>query len=482
MNRWNTFLLAGALLGLAACQSRSPEAESAAAAPECPPRPAPYTLRHPGWVAGASLYEVNIRQYTPEGTFRAFERHLPRLDSMGVGILWLMPVHPIGREKRKGRLGSYYSVQDYRAVNPEMGTLDDLRHLVQEAHKRDMRVILDWVANHTSWDNPLVQQHPDWFTRDARGRLVPPVADWQDVVDLNFERPELRRYMTESMAYWVREADVDGFRCDVAGLVPTAFWNDTRRELEKIKPVFMLAEWDELHDPPFLKPGEFDPRTGLLEQAFDATYALRLHYLLDSVARGQQPPAALDAYQAAERRRYPAGTLLMNFTSSHDVNTWAGTEYERLGANALPMAVLAATLPGIPMVYSGQEAGLKKRLAFFDKDPISWNGYPLQGFYTSLLQLKKRSPALRNGDACARFERLPSPASTYAFGRSQGPARVLVAVNLGAELQEVALPAGWAGQYHDVFADQAYSLAPGAVLPVEPHGYRVLELRPVGAN
>ncbi|GAA4374767.1 alpha-amylase family glycosyl hydrolase [Hymenobacter koreensis] len=460
--------MTGLLLTLAACQSRT-------SPPACPAPPPAFTIRHPEWAKQASIYEVNIRQYTPEGTFRAFERHLPRLDSMGVGILWLMPVHPIGQEKRKGTLGSYYSVQDYRAVNPEMGSMDDLRHLVDAAHSHGMHVILDWVANHTSWDSKLVQEHPEWFTRNAQGQFVPPVADWQDVIDLDFSKPELRRYMTESMAYWVREAGVDGFRADVAGLVPTDFWNDTRRELEKIKPVFLLAEWDELHDPPFLQPGEFNPNSRLLEKAFDATYALRLRYLLDSIARGQQPVAALDGYLQAERAKYPAGVYLMNFTSSHDINSWSGTEYERLGANVLPQAVLAALLPGIPMVYSGQEAALNKRLKFFDKDPIPWNGYPLQSFYTTLLQLKKRNPALANGDACAEFTRLPTPASAYAFVRRSGANQVLVAVNMGPEPLDIAIPQAWRGAYHDVFANQPYMLAPGASLPVDAHGYRVLE-------
>jgi glycosidase len=466
-------LICATLLG--ACQSRSGEEKAPSVLTPCPETPPEYTIRHPAWARQASIYEVNIRQYTPEGTFRAFEAHLPRLQKMGVGILWLMPVHPIGRLKRKGTLGSYYSVQDYRAVNPEMGTLDDLRHLVAEAHKRGLHVILDWVANHTSWDSKLAREHPEWFTRNAQGQLVPPVADWQDVVDLDFRQPGLRRYMTESMAYWVREADVDGFRCDVAGLVPTDFWNHTRRELTKLKPVFMLAEWDELHAPPFLKPGEFDPNTRLLEQAFDATYALRLRYLLDSVARGQQPVAAIDKYRAVEQERYAPGVYLMNFTSSHDLNSWTGTEYERLGPNVQPQAVLAALLPGIPMVYSGQEAALKKRLKFFDQDPIPWGGYPLLAFYTRLLQLKKRNPALANGDACGQLTRLPSPATpaVYAFVRHTGPDAVLVAVNLGAAPQQLPVPAAWQGPYRDVFADQ--QLTAGAALTVPPHGYRVLE-------
>jgi len=448
------------LLALAACQSENKSATSTtetspaaitidkpveqpaddASAPDCPPLAAPFTIRHPAWMSDATIYQVNTRQYTPQGTFRAFEQHLPRLQKMGVKVLWLMPINPVGKLKRKGVLGSAYSVYDYRAVNPELGTLADLQHLVREAHGRGMYVILDWVANHTSWDNPLTRQHPDWYTRDAKGNFQPPVADWQDVIDLDYSKPGLRRYMTETMAYWVKEADIDGYRADVAGLVPTDFWDATRQELEKIKPVFMLAEWDELHDPPFLQRGQFTPNTHLLEKAFDATYALRLHGLLDSLGRGQKPTTELARYYAAERKMYPAGVQLMTFTSSHDINAWDGSEYERLGKNAQPMAVLTALLPGIPLIYSGQEAVLKKRLRFFDKDTINWQGYPLQDFYTTLVQLKKRHAALRNYDPCSEFKLLPSPAQTVAFERRKGIQALVVTVNLSNQPQQLQLP------------------------------------------
>jgi len=469
------------LLALATCQSASNQKTDAATqTAACPPPPAPFTVRHPAWMHDATIYQVNVRQYTPEGTFKAFEQHLPRLQQMGVKVLWLMPINPIGTLKRKGTLGSAYSVYDYRAVNPQLGTLDDLQHLVKEAHAHGFYVILDWVANHTSWDNPLTRQHPDWYTRNAQGNFQPPVADWQDVIDLDYSKPGLRRYMNETMAYWVKTADIDGYRCDVAGLVPTDFWDATRAELEKIKPVFMLAEWDELHDPPFLKRGEFTPNTHLLEKAFDATYALRLHGLLDSLGRGQKPTRELARYYAAERRMYPAGVQLMTFTSSHDINAWDGSEYERLGPNAQPMAVLTALLPGVPLIYSGQEAALKKRLRFFDKDTIEWNNYPLQNFYTKLVQLKKQHPALHNYDGCAEFRLLPGPDKTVMFERRKGDAAVLVAVNLGAQPQVVHLPATStspkpAQQWAAVFADgpQAASNSEGLSATLPPHGYQV---------
>ncbi|MDF7813675.1 alpha-amylase family glycosyl hydrolase [Hymenobacter sp. YC55] len=434
-----------------------------------------FQVQHPAWATHTSIYEVNLRQYTPEGTFQAFEAHLPRLADMGVGIIWLMPIHPIGAVNRKGTLGSQYAVQDYYGVNPEFGTLDDLRHLVQAAHELGLYVLIDWVANHTAWDNPLVAEHPEWYTRDAAGNFVPPIPDWHDVIDLDYNQPALRRYMTDALLYWVREADIDGYRCDVAGLVPTDFWDAARQELDQVKPIFMLAEWDELYPSGGLTWEEFDGNTRLLERAFDMTFGLRLHYLLDHIAEGKQPLHDIDVYLAAERAKYPPSVYLMHFTSNHDVNSWDGTEYERLGTNALPFAVLTALLPGMPLVYSGQEAALQKRLAFFDRDPIDWQDYPLQDFYTKLLQLNKRHPALHNGVLESRFERLPSAPDVYAFIRRHEEAAVLAAINIAATPQQLTLPAEAAGIYYDVFSGEKLELQAGSELSVSPHGWRVLE-------
>ena len=460
---------------LAGCQSSPQTTEQAAP----PAGSSAFMVKHPAWANNATIYQVNVRQFTPEGTFRAAEAHLDRLQKMGVGILWLMPINPIGLSHRKGTLGSAYSVRDYRAVNPDLGTLADLKHFVAEAHRRDMRVILDWVANHSAWDNELTRTHPDWYLRDAQGNFRPPVADWQDVIDFDYSKSELRQYMTGSMTYWVKEADLDGFRADVAGLVPTDFWNDTRRELEKIKPVFMLAEWDELFPPTFIARSEFDPNTRLLERAFDAAYALRLHGLLDSLGRSQKPVSELAKYVAAERRLYPPGVNLMTFTSTHDINAWDGSEYERLGPNAEPMAVLTTLWPGVPMLYNGQESAMKRRLRFFDKDTIPWNGYPLADFYTKLIQLKKRHPALRNFDAASQFRLLPAPAGTVVFDRRKGTEAVVIAINLSSQPQRIELPAmpsssGW--QYMEVLrsaADTAAQMNPGRRPILPAYGYRV---------
>ncbi|WP_207891044.1 alpha-amylase family glycosyl hydrolase [Hymenobacter edaphi] len=445
--------------------------------PELQPHPHQHLFRvpHPAWAAQATIYEVNIRQFTPEGTFRAFEAHLPRLAAMGVSIVWLMPVHPIGQVGRKGTLGSQYAVRDYFAVNPEFGTLDDLRHLVQTAHGLGLRVLLDWVANHTSWDNPLVTEHPDWFQHDEAGQLVPPVPDWTDVVALDYRQPGLRRYMTDALLYWLRAADIDGYRCDVAGLVPTDFWDAARPELDAVKSIFMLAEWDELYPSGGLSWEDFNPDTRLLERAFNMSFGLRLHYLLDRVAEGHEPLHAIDAYLAAERAKYPPSVYLMHFTSNHDVNSWDGTEYERLGPLARPFAVLTVLLPGMPLVYSGQEAALNRRLQFFDPDPIDWQNYPLQDFYTRLLQLKRRHPALRNGDATSHFRRLRCGPAQYAFLRERGPAAVLCALNTEATEAQLTLPEEAAGTWQDVFSGQQLLCATGEALPVPAHGWRVLE-------
>ena len=439
-----------------------------------------FTVRHPEWAANATIYEVNVRNYTPEGTFRAFEAHLPRLAKMGVVIVWLMPIHPIGEAGRKGALGSPYAVRDYYGVNPEFGTLDDLRHLVDAAHALGMKVLLDWVANHTSRDNALIAEHPDWYQHDAQGQLVPPVADWTDVVALDYANPEMRAYMLEALRYWVRAADVDGYRCDVAGLVPTDFWDEARPALEEVKPVFMLAEWDELYPSGGLSWEEFDGDTHLLEKAFDMSFGLRLHYLLDQIAEGKAALADIDACLAAEREKYPPTVYVMNFTSNHDVNSWDGTEYERLGPLALPFAVLAALLPGMPMLYSGQEAGLDRRLAFFDKDPIAWGAYPLQDFYTRLLQLKKRHPALRNGDPASCFQRLAGPAGLYGFIREKNGAAVVVLVNATAEalvLPGQKMPISPQKGLFDVFSGAQCTLAQLPARTVPAHGWRVLRTR-----
>jgi glycosidase len=387
---------------------------------------------HVAWSRQASLYEVNLRQFTPEGTFAAFEPQLPRLQALGVGILWFMPIQPIGVKNRKGTLGSYYSIRDYTAVNPEFGTLADFRRVVDAAHALGMKVILDWVANHTAWDHPWTQQHADWYQRDAQGAIhactyrATPDAEpeyWWDVVGLDYHQPALWPAMTRAMLFWLREADIDGFRCDVASLVPTDFWEQARDALDAVKPVFMLAESDapELH-----------------RRAFDMSYDWELFDTLKQVARGQAGVPELQAWWARRVARYPADAYRMNFTANHDSNSWHGTDTGFFGPAFQAMAVLAALLPGMPLVYSGQEAVLDKPLAFFERDPIAWGSLPLQGFYTRLLQLKRSHPALANGapegaDAATLHWLDGGHPQLLRFVRTGAGQRLTVSVNLGPE-------------------------------------------------
>lgn len=392
-------------------------------------------VRHPEWSRRASIYEVNIRQYTPEGTFRAFEAHLPRLRRMGVDVLWIMPIHPISKAQRKGSLGSYYAVADYSAVNPEFGTLADFQHLVKAAHKQGFKVMLDWVANHTGWDNVWTQMHPDWYKRNAAGELegynytdlsTGKKEVWADVIGLDYAKPAVRQGMIEAMSYWVKVADIDGFRCDVAWTLPVEFWDEARVKLDAIKPVFLLAEAD---------------TPELQRRAFDMTYDWTLFHTLVNVAKGKADARDLARLYTDPKRRYPAGAYRMTFTSNHDENSWHGTERELYGEGADVMAVLAATLPGMPLIYSGQEAAFDRRLKFFDKDQIDWAGYRRAGFYRDLLKLKKRHPALTNSHEPGNLQLIDTGnPKVFAFRRVLGRDRVTVVANLAAQPVRVSLP------------------------------------------
>jgi cyclomaltodextrinase len=416
---------------------------------------------HPEWSRDVAIYEVNIRQFSPEGTFAGFAAHLPRLKEMGVGLLWLMPIHPIGGEHRKGSLGSYYSVRDYYGVNPEFGTPDEFRALVDQIHEMGLHVIIDWVANHTAWDNPLTIRHPDWYMRDSQGRFFPPVPDWSDVIDLNYNSAGLRDYMAEAMAYWVREMDVDGFRCDVASMVPMDFWDRVRPELEQIKPVFMLAE---------AEGSEYHRR------AFDMTYAWGLAHIFDGIAAGDRTAGDLGRYLEAERRRYPADAYRMNFTSNHDENSWNGTVFERLGESTEVMVVLTATLEGMPLIYNGQEAGLDHRLEFFEKDLIEWRDHPFAGLYTRLLHLKKDHRALWNGHWGGRMERVATSddEAVFAFLRRKDDDRILAVMNLAGQLKRISLTGEeFTGAYRNVMTDRQVEFQEGASLELGPWEYRL---------
>ncbi|MFM9828698.1 MAG: alpha-amylase family glycosyl hydrolase [Sphingomonas sp.] len=458
--------IAAVMMGLGAVCA----APALAAAPGAIPArytPKPYIeLKHPAWSRDAVLYQINTRQFTQEGSFASAEKQLPRLKALGVDILWLMPIHPIGEKNRKGGLGSPYSVRDYYAVNPDFGTLADLKSFVGAAHKLGMHVILDWVANHSAWDNKLTSQHPDWYEHDWKGAFHPTTWwDWADIIDFDYTKPALRQYMTGALKYWVKEAGVDGYRCDVAGQVPIDFWENVRAELDAIKPVFMLAEWEypELH-----------------RRAFDATYAWGWEGPMHEIGAGRAGPDALYTYYAWNDGAWPVGAMRMLFTSNHDKNSWEGTEFERFGPNLANTMVLSFVSEGIPLIYNGQEAGNTKRLAFFERDPIVWRDHPNGAFFKRLIALKKAHPALWNGAWGARMVPVvnSAPNKVLSFVRQKGDDKLLAMFNMSAQAQTVTLTDGpSAGRYRDWETGAAVTIADQASVTLPAWSYRVLTTR-----
>jgi glycosidase len=414
--------------------------------------------RYPGSIAGSTIYEVNIRQHTPEGTLRAFMEDLPRIRGLGVDVLWIMPVQPIGEENRKGSLGSYYSVRDYRAVNPEFGTAEDFRRLVEEVHALDMRIILDWVPNHTAWDHPWITEHPEFYATDSLGNITYE-ADWTDIALLDHRNPATRAAMIEEMAYWVREYDIDGFRQDHAGHeIPLYFWEEATEAIDAIKDVFWLAEWDGAR----------------MHNAFDATYAWELLHLQDSVARGEADAHDLARFIQADIREYGRRPFRLMMTTNHDENSWNGTVFERYGRGHETFAVFVFTAYGIPMVYGGQEAGLDKRLRFFEKDTVDFaDPMGLQPFYRSLIELKKDNPALWAGEYGGVPVRINDDDHVYAFKRQKDGNQVIVVLNFSGEDQTVRLTDDAPrGTHRDHFTGLDYDLGEG-VLQLEPWQYLV---------
>ncbi|HNV97733.1 MAG TPA: alpha-amylase family glycosyl hydrolase [Chitinophagales bacterium] len=415
----------------------------------------------PDWAKSAVIYEVNIRQYTPEGTFNAFTAHLPRLKEMGVDILWLMPVQPIGELNRKGSLGSYYSIQNYTATNPEFGTMKDFKKMVDEAHKLGMYVILDWVGNHTSWDHAWITDHPEYYTTDKNGKIIPPVADWTDVADLNYDNMNMRKAMIHDMAYWIKEGNIDGFRCDVAMMVPDAFWQYAFNEMREIKPeLFMLAEAE---GPGFIKDG------------FNMVYGWDRHHAMNKIAQKKGTIDHLDSLIMKDIAGYPAGSVWMNFTSNHDENSWNGTEFERMGDGARAFATLSATLPGMLLMYSGQEVGLDRRLKFFDKDSISWvDDKQFTPFYSKLIEIKTANPALWNGSEGGSYRRVAcEDKDTYVFVREKEGNKVMVIANLSEDLKQVYI-SNEAGKYVNGLTGKKQKIKANGKVSLMPWEVKVL--------
>lgn len=426
--------------------------------------PKPYVqLTHPEWSTNATIYEVNLRQYTPEGTFNAFAAHLPRLKAMGIDIIWLMPIHPIGEKNRKGGLGSEYSVKDYYGVNAEYGTMDDFKNLVNKIHDMGMHVILDWVANHSAWDNPLAAEHPDWYTKTQEGNFQPtPWYDWDDVIDFDYNVPAMRKYMTDAMKYWVRDAGIDGYRCDAAGFLPVDFWENVRTELDAIKPVFMLAEWES---------------RDLYKKSFDMTYAWSLWDKLKDATTGNKGIGGLIEYMAHDVNTVPREAYRMTFTDNHDKNSWEGTQFSNFGDGLKAAMVFTCTVNGMPLVYTGQEAGLNHSLKFFDKDSVEWKEHPFAAMYQKLFALKHKNQALWNGAAGGEMIRIYNDHmnQVVSFSREKNNDKVITLINFNKEPVTVKLKSTYhTGVYQELFSGETITLQGDDEVNIPAWGYVVL--------
>lgn len=414
---------------------------------------------HPDWSYNAVIYEMNVRQYTPEGTFAAAAEELPRLQKLGVDVIWLMPIYPIGVDQRKGTLGSYYAISDYCAVNPEFGTMADFEDFLDRAHDAGFKVILDWVANHTSPDAVWESGKPsDWYVRDSLGNTVTQY-DWTDIAELNYDNKDMREEMRRSMRFWL-DKGVDGFRCDMACEVPLDFWRETLPELRREYPgTYYLAEGEnpELH-----------------RDAFDASYAWELHHLLNDIAKGKKSASDLKTYIGKDAAACPPEAFRLMFTSNHDENSWAGTEFERMGDAADVMALLTFLLPsGQPLIYTGQEIGYDHRFEFFEKDPVpAWEWNERSDFYRSLVDMRHAHPALAAGEKGGAIEYLDTDAAdVLVFSRSVSAAEsldgeadeVIAAVNLGPEDADISLP--FDGEAAEYFSGKTYSGGEAVSLP-----------------
>ncbi|MGN0196270.1 MAG: alpha-amylase family glycosyl hydrolase [Candidatus Cryptobacteroides sp.] len=442
-------ILAAALLLLAACGPKEKTAERGL---------------HPDWTYNSVVYEVNVRQYSPEGTFEGVRRELPRLKELGVDVLWLMPMYRIGEEERKGTLGSYYAISDYTKVNPEFGTMEDFQALLDEAHSLGLKVILDWVANQTAPDHVWMTTRPaDYYERDEQGNAVYEY-DWTDTRSLNYENEAVWAAQDSCMRFWL-EKGVDGFRCDAAGEVPAKFWKAILPQMKKDYPdIYLLAEAE--------KPELTDPA-----ETFDANYGWELHHILNDVAQGKKTVADIKAWvEKAAQTVNPAEFILM-FTSNHDENSWAGTEFERMGAAAEACQVICFTLPkSQPLVYTGQEIGLDRRLQFFEKDPIEdWSANAHTEFFKKLIAMRHdNAGALSAGERGGEIVYLEGvPESVLAYSREAEGNKVIVLANMSAGPVELSLDLG--ASFTDAFSSEA--CGPEYKVTLEPWGYRVLSAK-----
>jgi alpha-amylase len=413
---------------------------------------------HPAWIMQGNVYEVNVRQYTKQGTFKAFGKHLDRLQEMGVQTLWFMPINPISKVGRKGTLGSYYAVSNYTAVNPEFGNLKDFKKLVAEAHKLGMKVIIDWVPNHTGADHIWIKKHPDFYVKDKSGKPAIPYG-WTDTRQLNYKNKAMQDSMINAMKYWLVNTNIDGFRCDVAWNVPADFWKRCISQLRQGRNLFFLAEGDKPY---------------LLTSGFDATYPWDMFHMMAQVAKGARPASALDTIKAKYDKIYPKNALELYFTSNHDENSWNKADYGLFpGESHAPFAVFTQTMPhSVPLIYSGQEEPILRPVKFFDKDPMKFGKYDREKFYKILLNLRKFNPAL-SADASFRKVNIGNDRAVYAYVREKAGKKVLVILNLSASPQIITIDDdSLIGKPFNIFRKQDEPLT-NKPWKMDPWGYMV---------
>jgi len=422
-------------------------------------------LKTPEWAKSANIYEVNIRQFTAKGTFNAFAKHLPRLKKMGVDILWLMPIFPISETKKKGTLGSYYAVTDFKKTNPEFGTIEDFKNLVDQAHGLQMKVIIDWVPNHTGWDHVWISEHPEFYTQDKDGNIIDPIDPntgeswgWTDVADLNYDNQSMRQEMIGDMLFWVNNHKIDGFRMDVAHNVPNDFWADASSQLFAANSdLFMLAESETLDH--------------VNNGYFHAYYGWGMHHLFNDIAKGEKNANDLHNMLMEKKEKMKQG-MFMHFITNHDENSWSGTVEERMGPAADAFAVLSMTFDGTPLIYGGQEEPLRKRLEFFEKDDIGFKNYEKSPLYTKLLQLKKRNSAMHNGSFSSKLERVADSEHIYAFTKENQGDKFAVMVNLSNEKQQIKLLDPVVGM-SNIFTGDKVEMGEGTIKSFDPWEYWV---------
>ena len=420
---------------IVACQSTKEEARSPQPRPEVNDILAPISKQN---IAHSVLYEANIRQYSSEGTFNAFTKDLPVLKKMGVKVIWLMPINPISSTKSKGPLGSYYAVSDYTKVNPEFGTLEDFKFLVKKAHSLGMYIILDWVPGHTGWDHVWMEDNSDFYLKNNKGEIIDPIDfrtgksfGWTDVADLNYDNLEMQEALRQAMLYWVKEINIDGYRIDQAYAVPQAFYDKTFEVLRKIKPIFLLAETDIYH------PGGL----GLISK-FDASYDWPGHSLSKDVAKGVKSANDFARHIDFTLKRYGKENILVNFVSNHDENSWNGTIKESYGPAHHVFMALNYTTPGMPLIYSGQEYDLNKRLRFFEKDSFPKNSGKTMELLLQLGALKNNHKALASGKNGGSYKQLLNTKNNqiFAFERGKEGDTLVVIANLSKDYAQFTMP------------------------------------------